>query len=491
MARRKRTPRNPATAATADGGSGVRVVALSGFDAANPSPRRGYVTWPSLDGAKAMGRGTRLKLLRLSRWCYANVGLAARMVDGVADLVGYLTPQAATRDAAWNAAAEQLFRDQCDANIFDRAGKLSFFDWQRELVRCRMRDGDSLTVLTSTSTGIGRVVFYEAHQVDDGTTNDNATIDGVYVDNGGRNAAYRVVDADDPARYRKIDAGAAIFFANFQQTGSVRGCPGLAHAANHIIDIVEITADWKHAIKVAAQIGLVLEKAPGTNARPARGLTGSLVKSDDGSGTNLLSESLWQGGQVPQLAPGENARILQDSRPHPNALELVGDLTRNIAWGTKFPPEVLWNAAGLTGPGTRFVMALTRRAVSGEQLKLRAACQRFWIHWLSRAFERGDLAMPSDPRWWACAWIPQADPTIDIGREGALSLEQLKAGASTLSDIWAGAGSDWETKLAQRDVEIRRAHELAAAGGYPVERLLGPMGSSAVLPVDTTNPTNE
>ena len=483
MSRRKR-PRStieqhaPATAA-------LRVMALSNYDAANPSPVRGHVQWGTLDSSREMDRGTRLKLIRLSRWLYANVGLAKRCVDGLADLVGYLTPQAATADREWNEAAERAFRDQTSAQIFDRAGKLSFRAWQRALTQLRVKDGDSLTVLTRTSSGIGRVAIYESHQIDDGSAPAGDTRDGVYVDGAGRNAAFRVVDAQDASKFRRIDAGDSIFYAAFDRPSQIRGVPGLAHAANNLIDRTEINRDWKHAIKTAAQLGLVLTKDQAATARPARGLASSLVRSDDGSGTNLLTENVYAGGQVPHLEPGEKIDIVQDQRPHPNALELQEQLVRDIAWGCGVAPEVLWDAAGLTGPGTRFVMALTRRWVAGEQERLRDACQRFWIHWVSHAVARGDLGWPQDDRWWACDWIPQADPTIDIGREGSLALNQLAAGATTLADIYAGAGADWETKLSQRHREIVRAHELAAEGGYPISLLLGGTAAKSA-PVDTT-----
>ena len=491
MSRRKR-PRTT-IGETPASGAAVRVLALSNYDAANPSPVRGYVQWGTLDSSREMDRGTRLKLIRLSRWLYANVGLAKRCVDGLADLVGYLTPQAATADRAWNEAAERLFRDQTNAQIFDRAGKLSFRAWQRALTQLRVKDGDSLTVLTRTSSGIGRVAIYESHQVDDGQGAKAETRDGVYVDAAGRNAAYRVVDAADPTVWRKIDAGDAIFYAAFDRPSQVRGVPGLAHAANNLIDRTEINRDWKHAIKTAAQLGLVLTKDNAAAARPARGLAASLVKTDDLAGTNLLTESVYQGGQVPHLEPGEKIDVVQDTRPHPNALDLQEQLVRDIAWGCGVAPEVLWDAAGLTGPGTRFVMALTRRWVSGEQERLRDACQRVWIHWVAHAVARGDLGWPKDDRWWACDWIPQADPTIDIGREGALALNQLALGATTLADIYAGAGADWETKLAQRHREITRARELAEEGGYPLSLLIGSGGTPAAAPpaVDTTTTEQE
>ena len=43
--------------------------------------------------------------------------------------------------------------------------------------------------------------------------------------------------------------------------------------------------------------------------------------------------------------------------------------------------------------------------------------------------------------------VAQADLTIDRGREGRLALEELAVGATTLADIWAGKGGDWEEKV--------------------------------------------
>src|SRR5438105_1739752 len=88
----------------------------SGFDGANFSTRRGYIYYPTLETRREIDTYSRLELIRRSRWLKRNTGFAKRCINGISNMVGFLTPRALTSDREWNAAAEPLWRTRaCNA----------------------------------------------------------------------------------------------------------------------------------------------------------------------------------------------------------------------------------------------------------------------------------------------------------------------------------------------------------------------------------------
>jgi hypothetical protein len=99
---------------------------------------------------------------------------------------------------------------------------------------------------------------------------------------------------------------------------------GLAHAVANFLDMVEIIADTKHAVKVAALWGAWIEQAANTenNEDPGEDLRGFLEAAGEtaeiaevenlGAGEtlpdgNILSvEDVVQGGRFQEFAPGQS-----------------------------------------------------------------------------------------------------------------------------------------------------------------------------------------
>jgi len=449
-------------------------LARSGYDGANYSEKRGTIYWQTLDSRKELDAYSRGQLIRKARWLYANTGVAQRVVDGLANMVGYLTPQAASTDEGWNNLAEEVFENRCNhAPTFDRAAKHTFYQWQLMLSRLRMKDGDCMSVLSQSTGGFPQLINYEAHQIDNGTAKrDDTLMDGVRVDRFGRARAYRVVNMDNLEQFTEVPARDVIFHADFKKPGQVRGVSILAHAINHLIDRTETIAAVKHGIKIANQFGYYIENAqPNTGVNPlGQQLRTGTVTSN---GKTINVHDIYESGSAPSLDQGQKLQVLHDSRPHPNQQTFLEDLIRDIAWGVGVSPEIIWKISGLTGAATRYVMAELDRWIAGQQELLQIACQRWWNYFVAKEINAGRLPMPSDGRWWACSWLPQGSLTIDRGREGNLQLAQLKVGALTKADLYAAQGADWQTKARQRVKEVQMERELCESAGLDWAEVFG------------------
>jgi capsid protein len=449
---------------------------FSGFDGANSSTARGEIWWPDLDTRLELDTFSRQEIQRRIRWAYANTGVVKGFIRNSADFIGWLIPQAATSDHAWNEEAEQVFSDRANhAEAFDTCGKFNFKTAQSMLVRAAQKDGEALTVLTEAKNGAARHAFYETQQLaNPPDTTDTNWKDGIYI-RGGRHLAYGL---RDPATnlVTVVPASDVIYTGEFDSCGHHRVIPPLAHAINHAIDITEVWGFTKKAIKTASLFGAVRENKQASQPRARMGLTGSATTDTNADGDRFEVSKVWDGGQIPRLPTGEELKILSDSRPHPNQREFITDLVRDMSMGYGLPPEVIWGMLKMTGPGIRFVMDHAATWISRRQENLlRPWCSVVWARTIAKEIKAGRLRAPADPRWWAVQWVAQRDLTIDRGKEAKTKMDAIDRGLSTMARFSQEMhGASWEDETRQRIREVRFRMDECERVGVPYEYVYPP-----------------
>lgn len=426
--------------------------AYGSFQGAMPSTDRGYVYFPNLDTEKELDSWSRRELMKRARALYNNIGLVKRIINGVARMVcgTGLMPQAMTSDEDWNDRAERLFQERAGSkNTFHLARRFDFYSSQRAVMRAMLKDGDVLAVLARTPSNALRTMLYEAHQVGNGTgSQDNPAVDGVWLDAHRAADAYSVLDKD--GKGIRIPAENALLTANFERIGQVRGATCLYHAVNRLQDRSEIQAALTAGIKRSAQIGYAIETqlgstgvvgGPGAMAPRAQ----TVVQTSAGP---VTMDKLLGGGEVEELKPGQSFKILHDARPHPNVSTHLDAMVRDIALGTGFFPEVLWNVAELKGANTRFVMADTQGGIEEyQELLVEHYCGPLYLAWIADAIAQGDL--PYHPEWYQHGWLTPGRLTVDFGRDGKLHIEQYRQGLITLKSLYGYRGEEWKRQIVQ------------------------------------------
>jgi len=476
------------------------VFGWSGYAGANQSEARGMVNWPTLDSSKELDSWSRSELCRKLAWLYANNGIFKGFIDTSADLMGWLTPQALTDDEEWNEEVEQRYRDWCGTeNVFDVAGKFNFKTAQPMLARAALSMGDVFTVLTETATRRAQFAFYEGYQLANPKDASERWRDGVCEETpGGRHLAYGFRDGKT-GNVKVIPAKDVIYTGEFGKPGHPRAVPRLAHAINDGLDITEINGFTKKAIKTAALFGIVRQvnnpNVPrshmgiaGAPAQEVRTRAGNTAAGEPETVTERFETSgVFQDGQIPRLPTGEEAKILHDSRPHPNQQAFKADLIRQISVGYGLAPEVVWQMAGLTGPGVRFELDKAGRWVDMRRLALLFPWNRtVYLYWLAKEMKYGGLRMPQAKagkpvRWWAHDYVAQRDLTIDRGKEGKQRMDAIDAGLGTWASWYQEMeGKDWQGPIRQRVKEVKFAKEECAAAGLEYEEVFKPRQGTAV-----------
>jgi lambda family phage portal protein len=413
----------------------------------------------SIEPRKEATAYDRITLMKNSRWAVNHSGLASRVVRGVARFsVGNgLVPQAQTSSHEFNRAAEQLFEDRY-AYVpwaFDKGGTFDFYSVQQALIESMICDGDVFAQLTKSEAGNPMCRFITGEHVGDGTKSGENIHDGVIFNKDGRPVKYRVLT--DPTNYKgnfqDVPAEDIIHIRRIHRMGYLRGISWLASAVSRIQDIREALDNELASAKLNSKIALSIESAGGKV-----GLGAGIVNAQTVGGGNIAIDKLVPGVGTIQLAKGEAIKAHSFDRPNSNLPTFVDYLSREIAYAVGVSPEVIWSLAGLGGTASR--AALMDADVFFGSVRLlveQQFCVRFWRYALWHFIRNGDLPYPGDD-WFRVSFVPPQKTSVDIGRDGKLRLELVRAGLLSRRQYFneLGRDSDSETEDVIRDVARRK-----------------------------------
>ena len=449
----------------------------NGYRAAEWSPDRAYVYFPELDPRLEMTSYTHLQLLKKARWLYTNIGLARRIVNGLAGFVcgGGLRPIPDTSDISFNEEATRLFNAWAyTPGVFDVAGKFNFFTMQKKMYAHMLRDGDIFAVFAKAASGAPQMAFYTADKVGPYQCDKN-TINGVYLNARGRALWYNFYDKIT-GKAKQLGARNVIHFGNFDSFGAARGTSAFVHAINNMLDITETQDYVKLGIKAASAVAYVVT-TEGARAAPASGLAAALtekVEVKDSEGKSYTVDQFTGGGSIPQLPSGQDIKMINDSRPHPNQQSFFDNLVRDISWGVNISPDILWNIEKAGGVGIRYAMSELQSFINDEQTRFKTSVLwRIYCYFIASKIEQGELKPPKGGEWWRVNWLAPARQTIDVGREGKTYSDMRSKNHITDDEFCRIRGKDWRSEARQRILEEKYKRELCAESGLSYAEVFG------------------
>lgn len=434
------------------------------YQAAQWSTDRGMIRWSTIDAREELSNYERAEILRRIHWLKGHFGFALGLINNSADLVGWHVPQAESGDPAWDEAAEQAFAYCCgEEAAFDVAAKFDYVAAQPMLMRAAFTDAHIFTVMTKwEGTGAARFAFYEASQLRNPKDAGTEWRDGIKVSKSGRHLAYGFHDPDTSVVI-VVPAASVIYFGEFDSPRQDAPVPKLAHAVLNSIDIMEIWGFQKKAVKVSSLSGVLIERDMGSQPSRAReGMVGAVNSATSAAGEKFQSESVWDGGQINKLAPGEKAKILADNRPSPEQRQLILDLKRDIAYGWGLPLEVVDAISELTGPGIRFVLDVAGNWIECRRERQKKWLRKVWRYTIACEIAAGRLGLPQSvngkkPRPWAVSFTGRRLLTIDRGKESQSRINEIECGVGTWQAWEQIDGRDWRDRMRQRITEVREA----------------------------------
>jgi capsid protein len=444
----------------------------SQFEAANWSPRRGYVPGSSpTDARNELTPGVRTELVRKSRYLHKNSGF---MRELVANMAIYSTGdgirvQAQSPDPEWNRAAEAhfaLWSARCEVTR-----RFSFEECQALVCRGMDIDGEYFIHKTRDADGEPKVQLIESHRVGD-EFGSKDSIDGVGLDAWGAPVFYRVLE--DHGKGRDLPAPAILHIHEPEWAGGVRSHPTIQHSINHVLDEMELLALEKHAVKDNADVSRILKTARGEIDDNGDFVVGGHTGAGEGSDPVTLQRIV--GGKLVALKPDESLDSFQSNRPSPTFTGFLEHLRRDSALGM-IPFEFAADSSKIGGAGVRLIVAKADRRFSFRQMILeRRLIRPVWAYVIGDAISRGIL--PPAAGWWKISSVPPKRVTVDAGREAQQNRADVEMGLKTLSDHFQELGADFGEEIERRAADAKLILETAAKHGVPVEMLWKPSGAA-------------
>jgi capsid protein len=383
----------------------------SPFEAANWSPRRGYVPGSSpTDARNELTPGVRSELVRKSRYLHKNSGF---MRELVANMAIYSTGdgirvQAQSPDPDWNRAAEAhfaLWSARCEVTR-----RFSFEECQALVCRGMDIDGEYFIHKTRDADGEPKIQLIESHRVGD-EFGSKDSIDGVGLDAWGAPVFYRVLE--DNGKGRDLQAQAILHIHEPEWAGGVRSHPTIQHSINHVLDEMELLALEKHAVKDNADVSRILKTARGELDDNGDFVVGGDAGAGESSDPVTLQRIV--GGKLVALKPDESLESFQSNRPSPTFTGFLEHLRRDSALGV-IPFEFAADSSKIGGAGVRLIVAKADRRFSFRQMILESRLIKpVWAYVVGDAIARGLL--PPVEGWWKICTVPPKRVTVDAGRE--------------------------------------------------------------------------
>jgi hypothetical protein len=435
-----------------------------------------------------------------ARKLYWNVGMVNAAIDQKSMLsVGMaMRPIFTGADREWGKVAESVLLDWMQIAYLD--GK-SWWEGLRLESTAIDREGDLLTILTTTANGYPQLQQVPWHQIgsrgDDGVLTEGRyrglrIYNGVILSKTNRAIAYRVLgEAQDGSEDRDVPVQSAMLTMDPREVDQVRGISAFAPAIRDLLSLKDLGDDIQAASRMAAKIGLLVTNQQGM--------------ADPGEAYNALTETAlpncnpglrltpMAGGRIEYLTAnaGESIQQLDAKIPTEAQDRLQERLIRNALLAAQWPPEFGWDMSKLGGSSARIILEQVNRVTSERHAYLSAFCKRRCAFAVARFVELGILPPYTGPDAnrggaYQFRFTEPARLTADSGYANRDAIEAYRAGMRSMTDILASGSKTLEEHLDEverEELEIKRRVERSGLT-RDVFGLLTPNGNPA-----TTAPT--
>lgn len=505
-----RTPRREKPPA----GERVRVVnrIIRGrYDAAQTTPEneRHWANADSLSVNAATMWGVRWRLRNRARYECDNNGYASGMVSTLAlDLVG-TGPRLTVTLPEW---CHPIGRDPqtgrpvaIPPDLAARAIELAWTLWDtagnysaelRILEECRNRDGEGFGVLISNPAmerKSGVHLDLDLVETDQVTTPGLAWVspyqhDGIVLDQWGNRVEYHVLKEHpgDPYQtagwqFDRIPADKVVHWFQPRRPQQQRGVPEITPALPLFAMLRRYTLATLSAAEIAAMLAGVMETDQPPDAGPVTVDAMDLIE-------------LERGGLI-TLPAGWKASQFKPEQPVTGYKEFKWEILAEIARAVDMPLNRLLG----TNNGANYSSARLDNEIYQDKILCTRDQFRLRVHdpvfkaWLDEALLVPGLLPEGLPPvvTWQWAWNYKGFASSDPLRDAQADLARLGGLLTTLSELYAERGLDWQQALRQRARELALQRELGLADGEAVPPASAPAPATPDTPQAADQAANQ
>lgn len=455
-----------------------------GVAAADWSPARAFVHWPSLNPRQEISSWAMDRIWRRARSLYANCPEVKQAVNTLRLLVGTITPQPMSGDEEWDKKARNAFISRVSNQyLFDANRRMNWESAQNWIETRAIVDGDCLTVLTTAPDGGGSIALYSAPQITgDGKYMDNRP--GVITDAQGRVRGYDLFDYTTE-KPKFISEYRSILYRHNPDPADPRGHSELIAAITTAEDVYEIIGYNKASIKFASMFGLV--ETSDVNVQTA-GIS-DIVAARRGTikgaseGTPQAMPVQIGGTTAITMSPGHKLETIHDSRPSNEVREFLKMLVHSIAYSVGLDPTILYNPEDMGSASVRFVISKAKDWAK-ERINDRILwANKIYQYILSCEVKAGRLEPCPTEHWNRVKWVSTPHWSIDLGHDTDNSIKLIDAGLMSMDDYTLSHFGKTSEEIFEENLHAK-AHniERAKAAGVNYYDIIPPKAGAAQIP---------
>jgi lambda family phage portal protein len=382
---------------------------------------------------------------------------------------------------AWQRKAERLFCAMADKPHWDAEHRQTFWQQQATVQRSMKERGDVFAVrrmIERPGKKLGLAVqLVESDRVatPPAKSSDRNIRAGCETDSNGAPVAWHINQlhpgerfmaqpvADAWTRIEAHDANGdplVLPVIPRLRPGQTRGVPYLAPVIEMFKQLTRYTEAEINAAVISGMLAIMV-----TSPAPVSPLGGGIPGMVNGKPSTTASNKITrlQSGMILDLAPGEDVRVVDSTRPNPSFDPFVMSVLRQIGAGLELPFEVLVKHFQSSYSAARAaIMDAWRFFMKERDFLVQSFCQPCWCWVITEAVARGELSAPGffdDPliraAWTGADWVGQGVPQIDPLKEAGAAEAWNNLGIWSLQDIAAQQGRDWDRTHRQQVRERR------------------------------------
>ena len=364
------------------------------------------------------------------------------------------TPQARSDDPNFNSKAEAGFRRWSE--VADVYGQFHFGDIERLLIQRLFLDGGVFIkkILDNKRKNpyCLQILEYSSLANQGTPKGNNQIVHGVEVDPNGIVVAYHFNVGSDlglSSKIVRISKNNILHFSPFRRPGQLLGIPLLAPAIPAAYNLNEIIEAELISKRVEASLSVFIK----TN--DVYGKLQGLQKNDNNDREIEIAP-----GMVNFLEPGEDITTVDPQRPGKNFREFTYLILEGIARSLGVSLEQITGDKSQVNYSSARHSELELRDYIGP---FRKALERYflipvWRDYINFAVMSGQLKvkgyMQNPEKYEKVEWIFKGDDWVDPLKEIDAKTNEILLGVSTLSDVCAAKGKDWQEVLKQRAREV-------------------------------------
>ena len=457
-----------------------------GLDASRYDEAWPMTHWASLDPNYEVDAGDLATTWRRARMLYLNNDSVRALVLNMVQLTGVQNPLPVTEDEEWNELALEYFLARGrEADLFDTAGAVNFWQAQRYAETRAIVDGDVLMVTTYAADGGAAFAFVEAPRILGGAVN------GVTADDWGRAVTYHVQGAD--GKERQLPATGCVLYRHHATPAAVRGHSELVSTLRTGNDLREILGYNKRAVKLSSSFGLVMTKSTADAAPGVGSGIGPAARKGAATAAPAAAEPprtlTGTGLEITALPPGRDLKAITDARPSTQVMDFVRFLAEGSGGAVGLSGATVFNSAKLGSAAVRFELDKFKLWVQPRLQDRERMLDRIWRHTIACGIAAGHLRPCKDKNWHRVRWIPGRDLTIDRGREAASTINLIRENLAD-QDAWclSTSGRTYKQLVRRKAENLAYTKAVAAEFGLSYAELHEGVVGSMPAPASQESP---